>query len=475
MLFKNIFCAVFFLVQFAQANEYIVKFKPNQRSASLKLLLEKNFKINDHISQLDMYVVESGSNSQHIDSLKNNDSVIYVEKNIQLFLTDTTPNDKKFNNQWHHRKINSTKAWDVTKGSTQVIVAVVDTGMSLVHEDLKNQLWYNVKEIAANGIDDDQNGFIDDIAGWDFANNDNNAYDDQSHGSHCAGIIGAESNNQIGVTGVAWNVKLMPLKFITSSGSGSEVNAIKAILYAADNGAHIISASWGSPEPVQALSDAIAYAATKNVLFVAAAGNDKTNSDRKPFYPAGYKLPNVISVAASGGSNNRADFTNFGATAVHIAAPGVDIYSTSMKQSYETKSGTSMAAPVVSGVATLILALQKNMSVVDLRNAVLNAVLEVGSWKNSVATSGIIQADLAVNQLQMGPQLWPKKLRLKVGDRTTLTAYQITQPIWESANLQIVQTDTNGHIVGISPGLTQINVIDDSGLRHLANIEVVKK
>ncbi|MBY0451987.1 MAG: S8 family serine peptidase, partial [Bdellovibrionaceae bacterium] len=263
--------------------------------------------------------------------------------------------------------------------------------------------------------------------------------------------------------------------FITSSGTGSEINAIKAILYAADNGAQIISASWGSPEFVQALSDAVQYAAGKNVLFVAAAGNDKTNVEKKAFYPAGFKLPNVISVAASSSSNARADFTNYGKSAVHVAAPGVDIYSTSMGKSYETKSGTSMATPIVSGVAALIRSIQPNLTVTDLRNAVLNATVDVGSWKNYVATDGLIQADLAVSQLSAGPQIWPKKLRIKAGDTVQFTAFKSSRAVWSSNSAAVAQVNAKGNVQALATGNALISFIDDAGQSHSATLEVVAK
>lgn len=478
-LLKALLSTVFLLSLFvstAQAEEFIVRFKKTQgRPDHLRILKEQNLQVVDQIDELDMYVVNSESRNPSLDFLRQSEDVMYVDQNHTLTLTDTTPNDKKFSNQWHHKKIKTPQAWDITKGSQQVVVAVIDTGMSLTHEDLKNQLWFNTKEVAQNGVDDDRNGFIDDTVGWDFANNDNNPTDDQSHGSHCAGLIGAEGNNQTGVTGVNWKVKIMPLKFITSSGSGSETNAIKAILYAANNGAQIISASWGSPEFVQALSDAIQYAANKNVLFVAAAGNDKTNVEKKGFYPAGLKLPNVISVAASSSSNARADFTNYGKSAVHVAAPGVDIYSTSMGNSYETKSGTSMATPIVSGVAALIRSLQPNLNVTDLRNAVLNATVNVGSWKNYVATDGLIQADLAVGQLSGGPQIWPKKLRVKAGDTVQFTAFKSTRAVWSSNAAAIAQVSPQGSVKALAVGSALISFVDDAGQSHSANLEVVAK
>ncbi len=477
MLLRIIYFSVFsFIVSTTRADEYIVRFKKTEdRSRHVRILREQNIDILDQIDVLDMFFVDLPAGHRSIDFLKNSDSVLYVEKNKLVYLTDTTPNDKKFSGQWHHKKINTPKAWDVTQGSDQVIVAVVDTGMSLTHEDLKNQLWFNTKEIPQNGIDDDHNGFIDDTVGWDFANSDNNPTDDQSHGSHCAGLVGAQGNNLVGVTGVAWKVKIMPIKFITSSGSGSEANAVKSIIYAVDNGAQIISASWGSPEFNQALSDAIQYAADKNVLFVAAAGNDKTNVERKAFYPAGLKLPNVISVAASSPSNGRADFTNYGRTSVHLAAPGVDIFSTSMGKSYETKSGTSMATPIVSGVAALIRSTQNGITVADLRNALLNATVDVGSWKNNVATDGLIQADLAVKQFLGGSQIWPKKLRVKAGEQVKFTAFKSTRPVWSSSQSQVASVSTNGLVQAAAVGTTSIIFVDDTGQSRSATLEVVAK
>ncbi len=464
------------IFQTASAAEFIVKFKePSRARQNLQILENENLNVVDRIPKLGMFVVNSSAKNPSLIKIQQRIEVDYIQPNNKLYTAETKPNDKRFGNQWFHKNVKSEKAWDITRGSKDIITAVIDTGISLNHEDLKNNIWKNLKEIPSNGIDDDNNGFIDDDRGWDFANNDNNPEDDQSHGSHCAGLVGAEGNNAIGGVGMNWNVKLMALKFIRASGSGSESDGIKAIIYAADNGAKIINASWGAEGSVQALKDSIAYANSKGVLFVAAAGNAKTNTDRKKFYPAGYDLPNIISVAASTSSNGKAEFSNFGKTSVHIAAPGHNIYSNSTKNSYDNKSGTSMAAPIVSGIAALILSVQPNLSVNELRNAVLNSAIPHKSWKDRVATGGIIQADLALQQLSRGSQIWPKKVSVKPGMAFNMTAFKVQSPIWSSANSNIASVDENGVVSGHTKGITQINFVDDGGATHTATVEVFQR
>ena len=275
--------------------------------------------------------------------------------------------------------------WDMTRhrrpgrldhrptGSSSVVVAVIDTGVDYNHVDLAANIWTNPGEIAGNGIDDDGNGFVDDVHGYDFANNDGNPMDDNGHGTHVAGTIAAVGNNSLGVTGVAWSTSIMPLKFLSANGSGYLSDAVEAINYATmmrtryGVNVRVDNNSWGGGGFSSAMQSAIQAANDAGILFVAAAGNSGTNNDASPQYPANYDSPNVISVAATDQNGQLASFSNYGATTVDLAAPGVSIYSTTPNNTYSTYSGTSMATPHVSAVAALAWALNPDATVAEVR------------------------------------------------------------------------------------------------------------
>jgi subtilisin family serine protease len=221
--------------------------------------------------------------------------------------------------------------------------------------------------------------------------------DDNGHGTHCAGIIGAEGNNGIGISGINWNVSIMPLKFLGKGGFGSTGNAIKAINYAIDRKQHgvnvrVINASWGSTQYSRALEDAIRAAGEQGILFVAAAGNNGSNNDRSAHYPSNFDLPNVISVAALDRTDSLASFSNYGVKTVHIAAPGRDIVSTWLGDAFREASGTSMAAPQVSGVAALVLASEPKLTMTKLRERLLSTVDKVDSLQGKIASGGRVCA-----------------------------------------------------------------------------------
>ena len=225
--------------------------------------------------------------------------------------------------------------------------------------------------------------------------------DDNGHGTHCAGIIGAEGGNEIGISGVNWKVKIMPLKFMNSGGFGTTKDAIEAINYVIDRkragvNVRVISASWGSRMRSQALGDVIRKAQEAGILFVAASGNDSANTDQFPQYPAGYDLANVISVAALNRQDELASFSNYGAKSVHLAAPGANILSTWLGNEYEEHSGTSMATPMVSGVAALVLSKRPQLSVDELRSVLLKSVDKLPQLNGKVSTGGRINAAKAV-------------------------------------------------------------------------------
>lgn len=286
------------------------------------------------------------------------------------------PTEPRYEEQWNLRALNLPKAWAVEQGTPEVIVAVVDSGIDRQHPELRSQLWQNANEIAGNGVDDDRNGYVDDINGWDFSDaptmpgrgdwieRDNSPDDESGHGTHVAGIIAAESNNGIGIAGIAWHCRLMPLRAGFISGAGAFLQSddvAAAIVYAADNGAHVINLSLGDTVNVFVVQDAIAYAYQRGCVLVAAAGNDATAGS---YYPAA--LDTVISVAAVGENGRLSSISNFGAT-IDIAAPGDNILSTDLDGQFQVKFGTSMAAAHISGIAALMLSANPTCNNTEIR------------------------------------------------------------------------------------------------------------
>jgi subtilisin family serine protease len=324
--------------------------------------------------------------------------VRYAQPDYTVSLAKT-PNDPSFSQQWGLNNtgqnsgsadadIDAPEAWNISTGSGKTIVAVIDTGVDYTHPDLAANIWTNTREIAGNGIDDDRNGYVDDVHGWDFANNDNNPMDDNGHGTHVAGIIGAVGNNGIGIDGVNWRVQIMALKFLDASGSGSLSNAIRALNYAVANGAVVTNNSYSGGYYYQAFNDAIKNAQSHGVIFVAAAGNGGTNTDTSPAYPSGYNPDNVISVAATDRNDGLASFSNYGPNTVDLAAPGVQIYSTLKGNSYGSMSGTSMAAPFVTGAVALLRDVHPTWTYQQIINQLYSTVDPLSSLRGKVKTGG---------------------------------------------------------------------------------------
>jgi thermitase len=338
--------------------------------------------------------------------------VEYAEPNFEISLDSTPvlPSDPRFTDQWalandgqrggrNGADISATHAWHVTTGDDDVVIAVLDSGVDYLHTDLVSNIWVRPSDIPL--YEDDSAGTIQDLHGYNALGNNADPMDDNGHGTHCAGIIGAEGGNDIGISGVNWKVRIMPLKFMNAGGFGTTKDAIEAINYVIDrrkNGVNVrvISASWGSTSKSRALEDVIKKAYDAGILFVAAAGNATTDNDRRPHYPSSYNVGNVISVAALDRNDQLASFSNYGLKSVAIAAPGAEILSTWLGDEYEEKSGTSMATPVISGVAGLIVAQEPRISVDDLRRRILASVDKIDSLKGKVATGGRINAAKAL-------------------------------------------------------------------------------
>ncbi len=288
-----------------------------------------------------------------------------------------TPNDPLFADLWgmdnaSDTDINAPEAWERGVGGPAVTVAVIDTGVDYAHEDLAANMWRNTGEIPGNGLDDDGNGYVDDVYGYDFYNRDADPMDDHDHGTHCAGTIGGVGDNGVGVAGVCWNVKIMALKFISKNDEGYTDDAISCIEYAVMMGARVLSNSWGGGPYEQALKDAIDAAGAADVLFVAAAGNDYGNdNDSNPAYPASYESDNLIAVLSVDDAGAVSYFSNFGLESVDLGAPGSDILSCKRNGGYQYMSGTSMATPHVSGACALLLSLNSGFSCQQVKNALL--------------------------------------------------------------------------------------------------------
>ncbi len=297
------------------------------------------------------------------------------------------------------------QAWDITTGSDKMVVAVIDTGVDFNHPDLKDNLWTNEVELNGQpGVDDDNNGVIDDIHGFNAITGNGNAMDDQGHGSHCSGTIGAKGNDGKGIVGVNWNVKIMAVKFLDANGSGSLENALKAIDYATKMGAKVMSNSWGGGGFSQTLFDSIKRSNEAGALFLAAAGNDSNNNDTNPSYPASYDVPNIISVAAIDNQGAKASFSNYGKRTVHLGAPGVNIYS-STGGAYDSWSGTSMATPHVSGVAALVWSNEPNLTAIELKQRLLQTARPIAGLKGKTKTGGLVNAYLAITNKTPEPDI----------------------------------------------------------------------
>ncbi|MCA9622333.1 MAG: S8 family serine peptidase, partial [Myxococcales bacterium] len=312
---------------------------------------------------------------------------------------DAVPDDPQLSALWGMAKIGAGEAWDHSTGTRTVLVAVTDTGVDRDHPDLVANLWTNSGEIPGNGLDDDGNGYVDDVSGWDTANGDADPEDDHGHGTHVSGTIGAIGNNGVGVAGVSWNVSIIPVKACTGQGSCYTTATAEALLYTAKVKADVINASWGGPGYVSYLHDAVKQVAAAGGLLVAAAGNKSTNNDYTKNYPSSYPEDNVLAVAATDSNDTLAYFSNYGATEVDLAAPGVGILSTVPGGGYAQMSGTSMASPHVAGAAGLLLAHAPAWTYHDLRARLLDYTDRVPGLAGRVVTGGRLNVNRAMVEL----------------------------------------------------------------------------
>ena len=426
----------------------------------------------------DFDIVELGSNANMADSIKQYEqlpSVAYVEPDTLVHIL-TPPNDPELSLLWglHNTgqtggsvdaDVNALEAWAVTQGDENLVLAVIDTGVAYDHEDLQANMWVNPGEIASNGIDDDGNGYIDDIHGIDAVNDDADPYDDNSHGTHVAGTMAAVGDNGIGLVGVNWRAKIVACKFIGSNGSGTVSDAIECLDYLLDlqenHNVNIVATnnSWGGGGYSQALYEAIQRHQEAGILFLAAAGNSAVDNDEVPHYPSSYDLTNIISVAATNHDDELAWFSSYGHTTVDVAAPGVDIWSTVLNHAYDSYSGTSMATPHVTGLVGLLKAHEPTYSAQQIKSVILTSGKPLDNLRDKVLSGRRIQAwgDNGRGALTCHDQVLQARVapaqniaRLLVGDQLTLSYI----------DLNCVSFGSEAR-VSVSPGNTYINLQDD--------------
>lgn len=311
--------------------------------------------------------------------------------------------------------IDAPEAWDYQNSAEEVIVAVIDSGIRYTHEDLEANLWENPDEIPDNGLDDDRNGVVDDRYGYNAVNNSGDPWDDDGHGTSVSGVIGAVGNNRIGTTGVAWKVQMMSLKFLDSDGEGRTSDAISCIDYALFHGAQVINASWGGNGRSRSLERAIRRAQARNVLFVTAAGNDNANIDQAPDYPASYRLSNIITVGSTTRTDRPSSVSNFGMNTVDLFAPGSQIYTcrASSDHAYGFSSGTSLAAPFVTGAVALMIAIDSSLGPFELTQALLDSVDPLPSLDGLAISGGRLNLARALSMVSSDPAPASPQLQIR--------------------------------------------------------------
>jgi subtilisin family serine protease/Ca2+-binding RTX toxin-like protein len=475
------------------ANQLIVKFKEGvtaiqieQIKNDLRVVSTKTISLTGaQVWKFSEISVESALAKYSTSSLFEYIEPDYIVTAGALTPKSTIPNDPSFTQLWGLNNtgqsggtvdadIDAPEAWDIQTGNPNLVVGVIDTGVDYNHQDLVGNIWTNPGEIAADGIDNDGNGYIDDVRGWDFAYNDNNPMDVYGHGTHVSGTIAGKGNNGIGVTGVAWNAQIMPLKFLDDSGSGSTSNAILAISYATAKGVKITNNSWGGGNFSQALYDAINAAGQLGALFIAAAGNDANDNDANPSYPASYNLANIVSVAATNRNDQLVTLANtggwwgssYGLTSVDLGAPGSDIYSTTPGNTYSTYSGTSMATPHVSGAAALLWSQNPTWTAQQVKTALMNTGDSLASLAGKTVSGkrlNVYNALAASNLPSVTVSVSPTSVQ---EDGTTNLVYTFTRTNLNlSSPLTVnfgIDGTANAAPVGSDP--TDYNVLTNSGV-----------
>lgn len=393
----------------AVPGEYLVKLKNSRSVQSLQAKVSGAISFKGQVSNAGVYHLKL-DNSQDFQTLSQDPDVEYIEPNYVL----SKPGMESQSNQilseddigamagstnfyQNYAPVQVSQAWaqqspyDV---NNRPVVAVIDTGVDMSHTVFTQSqaYWSNQGEIDGNGIDDDFNGYVDDVNGWNFYSNTSSPNDDEGHGTHVAGIVVGAGLDIFDSPRDLSKIRIMPLKFLSSNGSGRTSDAIRAIYYAVDNGAHVINCSWGGGSYSRALLDAMAYAYERQVLVVTAAGNSSTNNDVSPMYPAAYNVPANLAVASTTDSDTLSSFSNYGASTVAVGAPGQYIYSTYMGNTYTIMSGTSMATPFVAGIAALAWREAPQLTGYQVKQLIMSTVNTKSALMNKVLTNGRVNA-----------------------------------------------------------------------------------
>ncbi len=399
------------------SQQNLVSLKKFKLSESKKISINKSNTAKDETY---INVIQSSklSTAQLIEAAEKLDGVIYAEKDYRININQA-PNDPSFDELWGlnnpnlpESDVNALDAWSITTGSSDVVVGVIDSGVNYNHSDLAQNMWKNEAELNGTpGIDDDNNGYIDDIYGIDTENGDTDPMDDNGHGSHCSGTIGAQGDNNQGVVGVNWNVKIAGCKFLDMDGYGWISGATECVNYfnsLKESGVNMVATnnSWGGGSYNNSMYEAIENANALDIAFIAAAGNDGTNNDVTPHYPSNYDLSNVVSVAASDRYDNLASFnyggSNFGINTVDIVAPGKDILSTVLGNNYSSYSGTSMATPHVTGAIALLASVDEGLTVSDRIQKIFSTVSLKTNYTNKCVTGGLLDLSAMLDGLGGG-------------------------------------------------------------------------
>jgi RHS repeat-associated protein len=385
-------------------------------------------------SRLEKLALKPGQDLDAVlTDLRSNPAIELAEPNYLVSRDEVVPDDPSFNDQWALRNTGATggqagadiqavAAWETTTGAPGTVIAVIDSGIDFTHPDLQNNQWTNAAE-TADGNDNDNNGLADDLHGWDWVANSGTVVDENGHGTMIAGVIAAEGNNGAGTTGVMWHAGLMSLRVLDNTGTGDVASAVEAIDYAVDHEARVINCSWGTDQESVALKEAIQRAGTYGVVVVSSAGNSGKDIENAPYYPSSFGLSNQISVASTDNFDRLATWSNYGATHVTVAAPGVDILTTKMGGGYTTVTGTSASTALVTGVAGLIKAKQWWLSAAGTRAAIVDGARPVAELTGKVSAGGVVSASGALAAMQEpGPEPSPTPTPTPGGGTSGTTA-----------------------------------------------------
>jgi thermitase len=439
----------------AEAATYIVKVRPG---AAVPMQTLKGLKVMDQHDPARLMKVEMNDENEVelVNQLSSSEGVEYIVKDFPLRAFRTAPTNQQLREQWSMAKINAQKAWELAgnKGQRSITVAVIDTGVDYNHESLKPNM----------------------VPGYDYFGNDNDPMDDTSsanpgHGTHCAGVIGATGLVSGGIIGVSPEVSIMPLRFLGPQGNGDLMNGIKAIDFAIQNGAQIISASWGGTVPrSQALPliEAVERADKAGIVFIAAAANDGKSNDKAEVWPANANTPNMISVAASGPNDTKPSWSNFGKWSVDLAAPGENIMSTIPKNKYSNMSGTSMATPMVSGLVALLMAQDNTLTGVEVRSLIQSSAKKVNI---ETACDCRIDAGAAVeNLIKQRMFVVPFAESLEKSQTMKFTAKYAQGALqFESSNPKVATINAEGVLTAVAEGDTVVSVTDAAGQKALSH------